>query len=78
MVETLHYQSYLRSVLRLYAFMAAGLFESNEADALREQMVEPWYALSNEERQRLDGLVLAWWQLVQQRERLAFELGAGD
>src|SRR5437667_4907627 len=62
MVETLNktenYRSYIRSVLRMYVFMDAGLFDSDEADALREKMVEPWYALSKEERQRTDGLVM--------------------
>jgi tetratricopeptide (TPR) repeat protein len=62
MVETLNktenYRSYIRSVLRMYVFMDAGLFDSDEADALREQMVEPWYALSKEERKRMDGLVM--------------------
>ena len=57
MVETLNktenYRSYIRGVLRMYVFMDAGAFDSDEADALREQMVEPWYALSEEERKRM-------------------------
>jgi hypothetical protein len=62
MAETLNktenYRGYIRSVLRMYALMDAGLFDSDAADALREQMVEPWYALSKEERKRMDGLVM--------------------
>jgi tetratricopeptide (TPR) repeat protein len=56
--KTENYRSYIRSVLRMYAFVDAGLFDSEEADALREQMVEPWYALSKDERKRMDGLVM--------------------
>jgi tetratricopeptide (TPR) repeat protein len=62
MVDTLNktenYRSYIRSVLRMYVFLDAGLFDGEGADALREQMVEPWYALSKEERKRMDGLVM--------------------
>src|SRR5271157_871750 len=62
MVDTLNktenYRSYIRSVLRMYVFMDAGQFDSNDADALREQMAESWYALSCEERKRMDGLVM--------------------
>jgi hypothetical protein len=40
MVETLNktenYRCYIRSVLRMYVFMDAGLFDGDEADALRE------------------------------------------
>src|SRR5437667_3240217 len=72
MVETLNktenYRSYIRSVLRMHVFMDAGLFDSDEADALREQMVEPWYALSNEERKRMDGLVMDLNELRESRE----------
>ena len=45
MIEALNnmenYRSYIRSVLRMYVFMDAGLFDSDETDALREQMAEP-------------------------------------
>lgn len=62
MVETLKrpnvYRSYIRSVLRMYAYKDADRFDSDEADALREQMVEPWYALTEDERKRMDGLVM--------------------
>src|SRR6266404_4687727 len=72
MVETLNktenYRSYIRSVLRMYVFMDAGLFDSDEADALREQMVEPWYALSQEERKRMDGLVMDLNELRESRK----------
>jgi hypothetical protein len=63
-----NYRSYIRSVLRMFAFMDAGLFDSDEADALREQMVEPWYALSKEERKRMDGLVLDLTELRESRK----------
>src|SRR5713226_3733729 len=72
MVETLNkmenYRSYIRSVLRIYVFMDAGLFDSDEADALREQMVEPWCALSKEERKRMDGLVMDLNELRESRK----------
>src|SRR5437667_8271009 len=72
MVETLNktenYGSYIRSVLRMYVFMDAGLFDSDEADALREQMVEPWYALSEEEGKRMDGLVIDLNELRESRK----------
>ena len=42
----------------MFAFMDAGQFESDEADAVREEMVDPWYALSAEEQKRMDGLVM--------------------
>jgi hypothetical protein len=72
MVETLkkteNYRSYIRSVLRLYVFMDAGHFDSDEADALREQMVEPWYVLSKDERKRMDGLVMDLNELRESRK----------
>jgi hypothetical protein len=72
MVETLNktenYRSYILSVLRMYVFMDAGLFDGDEADALREQMVEPWYALSEEERKRMDGLVIDLNELRESRK----------
>jgi tetratricopeptide (TPR) repeat protein len=72
MVETLdkteNFRSYIRSVLRMYVYMDAGLFNSDEADALREQMVGPWYALSKEERKRMDGLVMDLNELRESRK----------
>src|SRR5271169_2287072 len=72
MIETLNktenYRSYIRSVLRMYVFMDAGLFDSDEADAFRERMVEPWYALSKEERKRMDGLVMDLNELRESRK----------
>src|SRR5208337_3186704 len=72
MIETLNktenYRTYIRSILRMYVFMDASLFDSDEADALREQMVEPWYALSNEERKRMDDLVMDLNELRESRK----------
>jgi tetratricopeptide (TPR) repeat protein len=72
MVETLNktenYRTYIRSVLRMFVFMDAGRFDDDEADALREQMVEPWYALSKEERKRMDGLVMDLNELRESRK----------
>jgi tetratricopeptide (TPR) repeat protein len=72
MIETLNKtdnsRSYIRSVLRMFVFMDAGLFDSDEADALREQMAEAWYALSQEERKRMDGLVMDLKRLRESRE----------
>lgn len=62
MVENLskieNYRSYVRSVLKMYVYLDAGLFDSTEADALREQMVGPWHSLTKEERKRMDGLAM--------------------
>jgi tetratricopeptide (TPR) repeat protein len=73
MVEPLNitesYRSYIRSVLRMYVYSDAGLFDSEEADALREQMVEPWHSLSKEERKRMDGLVMDLNELRESRTR---------
>src|SRR5580658_774674 len=66
--KTENYRSYIRSVLRMFVFMDAGLFDSDEADALREQMAEAWYALSQEERKRMDGLVMDLKRLRESRE----------
>ena len=75
MVETLNktenYRSYIRSVLRMFVFMDAGLFDSDEADALRENMVEPWYALSLDERKRMDGLVIDLNELRESRRNVS-------
>ena len=74
MLETLNktenYRSYIRSVLRMYVFADAGLFDSDEADALRERMVEPWYALSKDERKRMDGLVMDLNELRESRKNI--------
>jgi hypothetical protein len=48
--------------------MDGGLFDSDEADALREEMVEPWYALLEEERKRMDGLVMDLNELRENRK----------
>ncbi len=62
MVEALKkphvYRSYIRSVLRMYVYKNADRFDSDEADALREQMIEPWYALTEDQRKRMDGLAI--------------------
>src|SRR5258707_15509177 len=67
--RTENYRRYIRSVLRMYAYLDAGLFETAEADVLREKMVEPWYALSKEERKRMDGLVMDLNELRESRKR---------
>ena len=51
-----NYRSYLRNVLKLYVYKDAGRFDTDEADAVRDEMVEQWYALSQPERKRMDGL----------------------
>lgn len=56
--KEMNYRSYIPNVLRMYVFMDAGMFDTDEADVVREEMVEPWYALSQEERKRMDGLVM--------------------
>jgi tetratricopeptide (TPR) repeat protein len=85
MVETLdkatNYRSYIRSLLKLFAYEDAGKDDSDEADTLREQMIEPWYALTLEERKRMDGLAedlkelrtsrrKTWWRELSEKEKL--------
>jgi tetratricopeptide (TPR) repeat protein len=69
LISNENYRSYIRSVLRMYAYLDANLFDSDEADVLREQMIKPWYALSQEERKRMDGLVMDLNVLRESRER---------
>jgi hypothetical protein len=56
-------RNYIRGVLRLFNSMDNDQDESEEADALREKMVEPWYALSDVERRRMDGLAMDLFEL---------------
>jgi hypothetical protein len=52
-------QNYLvvrRGLLRMHELAAAGQFESEEADAIRDAMDAPWEGLSATERARLTGL----------------------
>ena len=50
------YVAVVRGLLRMHRLAVAGLFESEEADALREAMDEPWQGLSAVERARVAGL----------------------
>jgi hypothetical protein len=50
------YVKYERLLQELHHLMAEGKGDTEEADALREEMDEPWWALRREERARLDGL----------------------
>ena len=85
MVETLdkatNYRSYIRSLLKLFAYEDAGKDDSDEADTLREQMIEPWYGLTLEERKRMDGLAedlkelrisrrKRWWKELSEKKKL--------
>jgi tetratricopeptide (TPR) repeat protein len=51
-----NYQTVIRGLLRMYRLAADGLFESPEADALRDAMDSPWEGLSDVERKRIAGL----------------------
>ena len=50
------YLQSLRGLHRLHALSVAGQSQSPEADALRDSLEGPWYALSETEQQRLNGL----------------------
>src|SRR4051812_5283432 len=50
------YVQYVRGLHRLHALVAEGRDDSPEADAVRDGMDEPGYALSEAERQRVNGL----------------------
>ena len=54
-METAYLQS-LRGLLRLHALSEAGEDESPAADAVRESLEYPWYALSEVEKERINGL----------------------
>jgi hypothetical protein len=45
-----------RLLRELHALFAQGKEESEEADAIREQMEEPWYAMTPQEQERMRGL----------------------
>jgi Spy/CpxP family protein refolding chaperone len=47
------FESLLR---RLHALIAAGQGDSDEADALRDEMDAPWYAMTEEARERMGEL----------------------
>jgi tetratricopeptide (TPR) repeat protein len=50
------YQEVVRGLLRMHKYTVDGQEESEEADALRESMEEPWGRLSAVERERITGL----------------------
>src|SRR5450631_2468452 len=45
-----------RLLRELHALFVQGKDESEEADAIREQMEEPWYAMTPQEQERMRGL----------------------
>ena len=53
-----NYRKLIRDVLRMYAFLNEGKFDSEEADELREDMERPWMLLGEEEQCRIQGLSL--------------------
>ena len=74
------YRSYLRNVLKLYVYKDAGRFDTDEADIVRDEMVEQWYTLSQPERKRMDGLVMdlnelrisrgkTWWKSLSEKKK---------
>ena len=54
MPKSENYQRYVRNVHKLLAFDQAGKFDTDEADLVREEMADQWYALSQEERKEMD------------------------
>src|SRR5262245_31780012 len=55
LTENLAYQVVTRGLLRMHQYTIKGQNESEEADALREAMDEPWQQLSSTERKRVAG-----------------------
>lgn len=51
-----HFEQYESLLRRLHPLMAAGEGDTDEADAVRDEMDKPWRELSREEIARLDGL----------------------
>jgi hypothetical protein len=47
---------YVTNLMKLLSHEAGGTSESDEAYVLREKMIEPWYALTDEERALADKL----------------------
>ncbi len=47
---------YARLLRELHALFCQGKHEGEEADAIRDQMDAPWYAMRSEERERTRGL----------------------
>jgi hypothetical protein len=87
------YERYARCVRALHALFMGGKGESDEADALRDQMDEPWEALTEAQRELVSGLTadLNWIRrepkrpnvardsvLTEALPKLVAALGAGD
>jgi tetratricopeptide (TPR) repeat protein len=51
-----NYRAVVRGLLQMHRLTLEGRDESEEAEALRESMDEPWYSLSESERKRVTGL----------------------
>jgi hypothetical protein len=49
-------RAYARLLLRLHDLIAKGQGDEPEADAVREQMDAPWYAMTEAEQERVGGL----------------------
>jgi hypothetical protein len=47
---------YARCLRELHALDQLGRHDSEEADAIRDEMDEPWYAMTAQERERMGGL----------------------
>src|SRR6266566_2413562 len=86
--ENPHFVQHESLLRRLHELMAAGKGDSDEADAVRDQMDVSWRALSREEIARLDGLSADLYMLEGEEvldpasaqgwtpERLGVELGS--
>lgn len=49
-------EEYARLLGKLHELITQGEGDSAEADAIRDEMDGPWYALTEQERERLNGL----------------------
>lgn len=49
-----NYQNYICSLVKLFLYEEVGKDHSDEADMLREQMIELWYGLTLEERKQMN------------------------
>ncbi len=60
------YQEVVRGLLRMHQYTAEGQDDSDEADALRQSMGEPWARLTSIERARIEGLSKDLYEITDQ------------
>ena len=62
-------RAYARLLLGLHDLIAAGRGDDPEADALRDQMDTPWYAMTEAEQERVGGLSEDLYALAENNRR---------